>query len=333
MIQRLLLTAIALCVSLLLVEVYCRGQPLDRVQRVMQMSNRSLRMIGDVPVWKFNPHVDERVANAECLDTAQNGPDVYLVGDSIFFGVKLDPEDTLGPRLQNLLTTGLQRDACVVNLSQPGFSFFNEEAVLREAVAERKPRVVVLELWGNSPNRLQMLKGVAYNFGSMATDEHGFPNPGVSPDLNRWLFGSSALWRHLSTGLAKHASRSSKDVWRDFVKEDLEPFRVWLEGNGIELVLAYATSLKTPFSDGRPVENMGYGSVRSWAQKHGIAEVVFSEVFANEDPTAIGIDACCHLNEEGTRMISEAIAVPLMALLQPDAARDPAVEAPILQAD
>lgn len=321
MTRKLLLSVAALCASLLLVEWYCQGQPLNRVQRVRRLSNHTLRMIGDVPVWKSKTPMNERIANTVCLDTATNGPDVYLVGDSIFYGVKLNPNDTLAPRLQKLLTIDLQREACVINLSEPGFAFANEEAVLREAVAAHKPRVVVLELWANSPHRFRVIDGVAYNFGSMDTDEHGLPNPGVPTDMNRWLFRSSALWRHLSTGLAATTSRSSREVWLDFVERELEPLRGWLEDNGIALVLAYATSLQTPFSDGRPNEDKRYGSARSWAQEHEIAEVVFSEVLADEDTSAIGIDTCCHLNAEGTRLISEAIAVPLMQLLQPEASR------------
>ena len=323
MTQRLLLSVAALCASLLLVELYCQRQPLDRVQRVMRLSNHTFRMIGDVPVWKMNAPNTERVANTACLETAQSGPDVYLVGDSIFYGVQLDPDDTLAPRLQNILTTSLQREACVINLSEPGFAFENEEAVLREAMADHKPRVVVLELWANSPHRFRVLGGVAYNFGRMDTDEQGLPNPGVPTDLNRWLFGSSALWRHLSTGLATTTPRRSTERWVEFVEEELEPFRAWLEDNGIDLVLAYATSLKTPFSEGRSKENMVYEIARSWAQGHGLVEIVFSEVLAGEDPSAVGIDACCHLNEEGTRLVSEAIGAPLVELLQPTASPQP----------
>ena len=316
MTRKILLSVAVFFISLCVVELYCRSQPLSRVQRVNQLSNHTLRMIGDVPVWKSKNPVNERVANAVCLGTAQNGPDVYLVGDSIFYGASLDPDDTLAPVLQGMLTSQLQRNACVVNLSEPGFAFANEEAVLREAVSAHKPRVVVLELWANSPNRFRVLNGVAYNFGQMETDDHGFPNPGVPDDLNRALFGRSALWRHVSTGLAATHSAPVTEAWTAFVDGQLEPLRVWLEGQGIELVLAYATSLRTPFADGRPKESPAYGIARSWAQEHGILEVVFSEVLVNEDPQDVGIDACCHLNAKGMRLVSEAIASPVVDLLQ-----------------
>ena len=317
MTRKVLLSFVVFCVSLCVVEVYCRSQPLSRVQRVNQLSNHTLRMIGNVPVWKSNNPVNERVANAVCLDTAQNGPDVYLVGDSIFYGVSLEPNDTLAPVLQGMLTAELQRKACVVNLSEPGFAFANEEAVLREAVSAHKPRVVVLELWANSPNRFRVINGVAYNFGQMETDGHGLPNPGVPDDLNRTFFGLSALWRHASTGLAATHGAPVTEVWAAFVEDQLEPLRVWLQDQGIELVVAYATSLRTPFSDGRPKESPAYAVARTWAQEHGIPEVVFSEVLVNENPQDVGVDACCHLNAKGMRLVSEAIASPVVELLQP----------------
>lgn len=318
MTRKALLSFVVFCVSLCVVELYCRGQPLSRIQRVSQLSNHTLRMIGDVPVWKSKNPVNDRVANTVCLGTAQNGPDVYLVGDSIFYGVSLEPDDTLAPVLQDMLTTQLQRKACVVNLSEPGFAFANEEAVLREAVSAHKPRVVVLELWSNSPHRFRVINGAAYNFGQMQTDGHGLPNPGVPDDLNRTLFGFSALWRHASTGLAPSNKVRVPELWVRFVESQLEPLRVWLEGQGIELVVAYATSLRTPFSDGRPKESSAYAVARSWAQEHGISEVVFSEVLVNEDPQDVGIDTCCHLNAKGMRLVGEAIASPVVELLQPE---------------
>ena len=94
--------------------------------------------------------------------------------------------------------------------------------------------------------------------------------------------------------------------------EQLEPLRKRLADKDIRLAIAYATALGTPFSEGRPKEDETYATVRAWAAKHKIPELLFSEVLEDEPLSEIGIDSCCHLSGKGMRMISNALT-PILA--------------------
>ena len=316
--RKLILAVVVLLLSCLGVEGYFRTQPLLRAQAVRKLENHTLRILNGVPVWATKNPQRADVNNKRCLDTAPDGPDVYLLGDSIFFGVRLSPEKTLGPLLQDMLSTELGRSACVVNLSEPGFGFVNEKAVLEEAMTQHKPKVVVLQIWFNSISKFVVLGGNAYNFGRLLTDSYGIPNLGIPVDLNRVLFQSSATWRNISTGFAstQDAARiSTIGKWKMFTENELEPFRQWLDDQGIQLMLAYATSFKTPFSEGRRVEDEVYAATKSWAAEHKLVEVSLAEVLGQEKTDVVGIDSCCHLSEYGTQLVADAIAPELVRLL------------------
>ena len=304
--RKIMLAMAALLLSVFGLELYARSQPLQRVQNVLSLHNLSLRMVGNVPVWVSLSDDALQVANRDCIQQRSDSVDVLLLGDSIFFGVSLPAEDTLAPLLQRRLTASLNRPTCVVNLSQPGYTFENQEAVASEVLAAQKPRVVVLEIWHNSVHKYAMVDGDAYNFGSLQVDEWGLPNPGVPTTVNRLLFENTSIWRHVAVGFTKKAP-SRDAAWSQFVKDQLEPFRQRLASHEIQLVLAYATMLNTPFSEGREKENQSYEVVKSWAAEHAIPEVMFSEVLAEESLSEIGIDACCHLSTKGTRLVAEAL--------------------------
>ena len=152
-----------------------------------------------------------------------------------------------------------------------------------------------------------MVDGDAYNFGSLRLDKWGLPNPGVPPTVNRLLFENTSIWRHVAVGFTEKAP-SRDAAWSQFVNSQLEPFRQRLSSDGIQLVLAYATMLTTPFSEGREKENQTYKIVQSWASAHAIPEVMFSEVLKQESLSDIGIDSCCHLSTKGTLLVAEALS-------------------------
>ncbi len=156
-----------------------RKAPPTRWQRVSDFE-----LVEGVPVWRSHMPEATDVENASCA--GEEGADVVLLGDSIFFGVMLQPEDTLALSLGRTLDDGRGESACTVNLSIPGFTFESEVAALKRDWERLKPRVVVLEMWHNSPHRMRNLGGVLFNFGSLVVDDECVPNPfGVTSLLNR----------------------------------------------------------------------------------------------------------------------------------------------------
>ena len=81
-------------------------------------------------------------------------------------------------------------------------------------------------------------------------------------------------------------------------------------------MLAYATSLNKPFSEGRQGENNVYAAPRRWAAENGLIQVSLAEVLGKESPDDVGIDTCCHLNEYGTQLVADALVPGLVQLLE-----------------
>jgi hypothetical protein len=318
MLRKLSLALMSLVFSIAALEAYLHPKPLKRVQRVLMFQDRNnVEIVDGVALWSTKNLGLEVVANRSCLQEVVDRPDVLLAGDSIFYGVTLEPSQTLAPLLQQQLTTQLERPSCVVNLSQPGYSFQNENVAIRRAVDEFHPRVVVLEVWANSVHKFALTHESAYNFGSIEVDELGFPNLGLPPSLNQQLFSRSAIWRQMSTGLVPVRNSVNQTQWEDFVTKGLEPLRLWLAEKDVALVLAFATAMSAPLSEERPKES-SFSKSMEWAKQHDIPQIYFLDVMASEKVEEMSIDKCCHLSEKGTQMVADALDPILVDLLTED---------------
>ena len=308
MIRKLMIASFSLFICLYALERYAQQQPLERIQHILELENQTLRVVDGVPVWRSKGAKSEARSEPACLASGNGQPDVIILGDSILFGVRLPAENSLGPVLQEQLLERHGRSSCVINLSEPGFTFSNQEVVLREALEKYKPKAVILEMWFNSTNHFVAVDGMAYNFGVLAKDINGLPDLGLPASVNHVLFHNTALWKHISLGLASETSMPLSTEWERFVAEKLEPLATSLAAQDIDLILVYATSLDAPFSAERPTEDMAYGIVQEWSKKHNIPNLLFSEVFADEDVASVAMDRCCHINEYGTKLVSSQLA-------------------------
>jgi len=318
MFWKMSLAALSFVVSIAALENYLHAQPLKRVQRVRKLQEQNdVEIVDGVPLWSvLNPGGDV-VANRACIRDVSDRPDVLLVGDSIFYGVKLDPTKTLAPLIQQRLTTALGRPSCAVNLSQPGYAFQNENVVIRRAVEDFQPRIVVLEIWANSIHNFALTHDSAYNFGPIELDELGFPNLGVPPSLNQKLFSYSAIWRQLSTGFATVRKDGSRYLWESLLTDGLDPLLVWLKERNVSLVLAFPTAMSSPLSEKREKERL-FSLVMQWAEHHDLPQIYFLDVMASEKVEDMSIDVCCHLSEQGTEKVAAALEPILLELLSED---------------
>ena len=119
MLNKLVLTIVALVVSLTLLERASLEVPHSRWQVV-----QNFEIYEGVPVYGMPEGQGEGVKNDECV--REIGADVVILGDSILHGVRLDDQDTLGPMLSRALQRANGERACVVNLSIPGFTLDND---------------------------------------------------------------------------------------------------------------------------------------------------------------------------------------------------------------
>jgi len=276
-------------------------------------------IMDNVPVWKASGPETLTVRNDDCA--TDRPANIVLLGDSIFYGVRLRPEDTLGLSLSRSLKRADDSAACVVNLSIPGFTLQQEVAVLKHNWEQLKPSIVVLEIWHNSPHRVTEVGGKVFNFGRLVVDEGGIPNPfNVPSSMNRSLFTNSALWRRAIEGFANKGVMASQQ-WEDTLHV-IENFHSWLNERDIELVLVFATKLGTPWSEGREIERRSYSTVAEWAEASATPTLWFEDVLSGQDVEDVRLDTCCHLNQTGMALVSESLSKMLQPMLLETAKTD-----------
>jgi hypothetical protein len=251
------------------------------------------------------------------LGCAESGEvDVVILGSSIFYGVLLQSEDTLGPQLTGHLTQGTQTP-CVVNLSQPGSSTQIQEVSLQVYGADIRPKVVVWEIWQNSPNQFVVLGDSAYNFGRLTVDAEGLPNLlGLPPALNRDLFTRSAAFRYFTLIAAKQGGMKSEDRWQQFTQSTLAPAVERLRGQGIEVLLVFTPPLSGPFENQVLKKKPSYMQAAAWATQAGVPWVDLAHEFGDTDPVTVRNDPCCHYNAAGTALVAQIVAPSVGALLE-----------------
>ena len=310
MLKKIALSLFVLCLCIVGLEAHQRSAPPSRWQRVTQFT-----FMNGIPVWETTGPESTGVANLAC---AQNeSADVMILGDSILYGVMLPPKNTLGVRLSQSLKRDDESNACAVNLSIPGFTLEQEIVVAKANWNTLQPRVVVLEIWQNTPHRVIAAGSKAYNFGHLVVDHNGLPNPFHVPSwLNLSLFSNSALWIRLVEGSSKKklGKEESMVQWRSAV-EDVAAFHRWLKERNAQLVLVFATKLKHPWSEGRERERSKYRLLQDFSNKHQIPTLWFDEVLATKNVEDVRRDECCHLNSDGMALVSDSLTQVLQPLL------------------
>jgi hypothetical protein len=309
MLAKLVLVLFSLVVSLFAAEQWVRHTKNPRWQR-----SKTFELVDGVPIWIPKSRDTPLIRNTRCLeDTADGRADVVLLGDSIFFGVGTEPSLSLAPSIDRLLLSRGHR-TCTVNLAVPGYAFENEKVAGMRDIPVFRPRIVVLEIWANSPHRFTIFDGEAFNFGSVILDESGLPNPlGISPAIHRALFSTSMLWRRITDG-QRLKTRPSSEMWSDLVVE-LDEFNEWLTTQDVDLVLAFATTLKSPWGTGRERERKYYRTIQTWAAEKDVPTLMFTDSLSRLPVEEVRFDPCCHLNTEGTALVAEGITDAVAPLL------------------
>ncbi len=303
------IATLLLCISL--AEWWAGGQDLGRVQHVQASSEVEFRVLDGVPVWASRAGGDR--LNASCRPSP-GGATVVLMGDSIFYGVQLEAQQTLGPKVQGLLPGP---PGCVYNLAQPAFAMENQLAVARERFEALAPDLVIWEIWENSPSHFAVVGDGAWNFGQIRTGEDGLPSiPGLSPGLSRVLFQHSGLYRWVTLGQAKTISRPSDDVWRAFAETKLVETRSLVTEGGGSLVLVLSPRMDQPFEETVESGYPGYDWVRRWAEGAGLPVVDLAQEWVGLDPEEVRLDLCCHMNSRGHTLLSELLQPILETELQ-----------------
>ena len=124
MYRKLILILVSFVASLSAAEQWVRLYESPRWQRV-----KAIEMVGGVPTWRPSWDQTPVIRNTVCVKgTVDERADVVLMGDSIFYGVGTDPQESLAPSLDRVLLSRLGHPICTVNLAVPGYTFENERA-------------------------------------------------------------------------------------------------------------------------------------------------------------------------------------------------------------
>lgn len=295
-------TLLGLLAVTLLVEGLAATQDAPRVQQVSLYN--SVRMIGDVPVWR-DPRDSPARENVSC-----EGRRTLLFGSSILYGSGLEAADSIGPHLQEAIP-----GTCVENYAQPGFTFANQWAVAQERLAEPPaPVVVVWEIWQNSINTLDVIGSYAYNFGELKVDSGGVPSVfGLTAGANRALFARSATYRYLTLRLAEtRPAALQQRQWEHFADTSVREALVASRRAGREVVMMLMPPLDRPFAESAAAEFSGYAPIRRLADNTEVTLIDVAAELSGRDVEALRLDPCCHYNPEGQRALAEILA-PVLA--------------------
>lgn len=292
-------------------------QPRPRIQVVRSGLHDGLdlvvRLVEGVPVWP-SASAEPR-HNRACLDDPTRAPWLVL-GSSIFAADGLPPEQAFSLRLQDALEQGGER-TCVLNLAEGAYTFQNQAAVAREVLAGVRPRVVLWEIWANSPGTWVTLGDTSYRFQHLAVSDDGTPNPLAVPGpLHRALLTGSRLYEAGVLALVEAQEPASTGEWERLLARDLPAAHEAVRATGAQLVLVLAPPLERPFAawtqarreaTGRTLEAW-YGEVERWAATEGVPTVALDELLADHDVEDLRLDTCCHYNPDGQRAVGEVLA-------------------------
>lgn len=287
-------------------ESAARLRPLERVQTI-DLSVVQSAVVDGVPTWRASDSTDARMGTA-----CDGRPEVTLVGSSIFWGSGVADHESLRAQVARNLP-----DGCVRSVAQPAYTFANQAADLSQHLQTAEPRVVVWEVWRNSPNRWTVLDGTAYNFGGEAQHLDDLPiPPGVSSPTHRALFSWSAAYRHLVITNVPPGGESWTSAWSDFVDGELVPWVDRLRARDVRLVLALMPSLHEPFTASAQAPQSTYPMVsRAVSDRTTIVPVAAALAARGIDVEVARVDECCHYSASGNAELGVVIAEAVRPLL------------------
>jgi hypothetical protein len=266
-----------------------------------------LVLMDGVPTWRDGEaNHDDRAAKLE--DVACDGVDAFRVlvlGDSIFNGISVAPDDVASVRLARDLRAELgDAHACVKNLAVPGHSLYQTLARGRDVLDSFKPDVVLMELWGGPP-RTPILNGTTvYSIEGSPDAARQTYNPlGLPGGLHDALMTRSRLYEYSVLALPAACPMCVFDLTPH--EPMLDDFLARVDAQHGKVITFMPAYLFFPL-DAQPkqleMEDEGY---LKWIARHGLENVKLWDAWKGTDPATIRIDGC-HLNAAGHELLAKS---------------------------
>ena len=194
---------------------------------------------------------------------------------------------------------------CVLNFAQPGFRFQQNFAVAQREIPRYHPDLVLWGTWDLDGESYTMAGDATYLFRGYALHA-GVPAMFFMPDrVNRWLFERSRLFEYLTLALATRDPQS--DTEESGPEDRLSRVQALARTVGCKLAVFLPVPLDGPIQETAASPRQWQQRVLDAAHKLRIPAYSFARELAGEDYRTIGLDACCHFNAQGHRVLGEIL--------------------------
>jgi hypothetical protein len=251
---------------------------------------------------------DTRRNNISCTSTWPDAKVAVFSGDSIFFGSGVEFDEVFTRLLQKQFDDEFGMGSwCIINLSQPAFSFEQKMAWLKEFASVSRIDHVYWEVWFTENVEYRVFNGTAYNFGPVSPAPGHIPEIPVIPlSISEWLFTNSRLYNYaFLTFQPRH--RMTTIWWEEKYMPKLDALSAWLAEKGAGLTLVPACPLDRPFSVSVK-EIIARDKIFFRLKDYRNADVLFlAEALEamGADFMRVRHDPCCHYNQEGHKFLAE----------------------------
>lgn len=301
--------ALSLAVALLVAEVGLRlAPPTPRRVVVRESAVGAFGEVRGLPTWYSHHRWDSPEQIARRRDPSCDGDPasfrVVVVGDSILHGLSVPLEDVATTRLaEGLRARAPGVRVCVRNLAEPGYGLAQMLAVGRDAVAQTRPQVVLVELWAlaRSPYRVG---GTVYQLAGDPDDPawgrpFGLPHP-----LQRALLRTSALYE-LAFNAAPDPPLPEVGLWPWFDRE-LRGLRDDAAAHGGVLLGVLPADLSNPWDRQLDGIEGAHRRYEAWGAANGVQTVRFAKLLHDVDPREVARDPV-HLDDQGQRLLGDRL--------------------------
>jgi hypothetical protein len=277
--------------------------PVPPVQIVRPNSGSSI-IDGPVPLW----FVDTDRSNIGCAAASPQAKVVVFSGDSIFFGSGVESKDVFTALLQNKLDAEFGVGSwCVINLSQPAYSFEQKKEWLAQFARTNRIDHVYWEVWFAENVQYRLFNGTAYNFGPAAGAPGHIPEVPVIPlALSEMLFSHSRLYEYAFLTFLPRYDMTEKWMDQSYVP-DLTKLSAWLREKGADLTLVPASRLDRPFAIASPDSSVK-DRLFFRLSEFKAADVLFLSTAlkaVGADFMQVRHDPCCHYNQQGHKILAD----------------------------
>ncbi|MCP4804481.1 MAG: SGNH/GDSL hydrolase family protein [Proteobacteria bacterium] len=314
LLRRLGFTAlIVLTITPIVIEVGVRiWDPTPRRMVIRPGPDLLVERVQGTPLWWVASDA-ERLREPDC----EGDKRVLIVGDSIMKGWGVPLEESW-----SILWREASRDSgvCVHNYASPGYGHAEEWALTQEYVPQLKPDVLVYEVYTmahpDSSLVQHMVGDSIFDLRGLEVGEDGAPRVFPVPDfLNLFLFANSQAYQYVNVSSGDPFATAGAYV-PELGAPTLERVARFGKEHGIQVVFVLCHRLDTPFDEhvaNRPPRLQFADRV---ARKYSNVHVVdTAELLVGEQLQSVALDACCHFNGRGQRVLAERLGPAIEAYI------------------